>query len=72
MEIKTKYSIGDKVWFKHNDLILEGEISSIAIKKYNYISYRIVANVNQIGTYLTFNMEESKIFPTKEELLKSL
>ena len=70
MTIETKYNIGDEVWTL--DVFGEpckGEILSISTfsnyknKKRDYISYYI----HNIG-----NRNECELFPTKEELLKSL
>lgn len=70
MKIETKYNIGDEVWAL--DFFGEphkGEILSISTfsnykdKKLDYISYYI----HPIGS-----RRECELFPTKEELLKSL
>ena len=70
MKIETKYNIGDKVWTldffnePHN-----GEITAISTfhnqkrKERDYISYFV---------YPLGNRTEQEVFPTKEELLKSL
>lgn len=83
MEIKTKYNIGDKVWFMENNHIVHSII-------YGYcISYGVGAFYGKYGTgdpqtstsyhliggdmlERSVNMEEEELFPTKEELLKSL
>lgn len=70
MTIETKYNIGDEVWcldFFGNPQ--KGEITSIRTfnnqkrEERNYISYYI---------YPFGSRTEQDVFPTKEELLKSL
>ena len=70
MTIETKYNIGDKVWtLDFFDEPHEGEVLSISTfnnykyKRRDYISYYI----HYLG-----NRNEREVFPTKEELLKSL
>lgn len=71
MGIKTKYNIGDEVW-----LMVRGEcyqlkvvgIRTTTLKCYKSIEYF----VSEDGEELSFTFEESDLFPTKEELLKSL
>ena len=67
MTIKTKYNIGDEVWY-----ILKGNV-------YHEIIDHIVIDVVKTGEiYIYYNSEgkfphrEDRLFPTKEELLKSL
>jgi hypothetical protein len=66
MTIETKYNIGDEVWGMYCNSPFKYEIDKvIIIQDYREISiqYRVV------GCKYFF---ESEIFPTKEELLKSL
>lgn len=66
MTIETKYNIGDKVWAMYCNSPFEYEIDKvIVIHDYRETStqYRVV------GHKYFFDFE---IFPTKEELLKSL
>jgi hypothetical protein len=70
MKIETKYNIGDEVWvLDFFDQPHKGEILSIStfnnakVKERNYISYYI----HPVGTKI-----ECEVFPTKEELIKSL
>ena len=65
MEIKTKYNIGDEVWF-----VTQGKRIAHA---------RIVGiHITSTTLWTTYHFEdyaprvESALFPTKEELLKSL
>ena len=69
MEIKTKYNVGDKVYFLSNNAVVCLPIDTIRIeidKNNNIIKYRISNN----GTCEW--RQEDKLFTTKEELLKSL
>ena len=67
MTIETKYNIGDEVWYKGFEEPFQDEISNIHINidclKNTYIYYEFFD-----GTI----KEEYQLFPTKEELLKSL
>ena len=71
MEIKTKYNIGDEVWImiygECYQLIVVG-IRTTTSKGYKSIDYF----VSEDGDELSFTFGESELFPTKEELLKSL
>lgn len=67
MTIETKYNIGDKVWYKIHGKISQDIISEIKV------------NIDCFGEahihYILWNevlKEENDLFPTKEELLKSL
>lgn len=65
MEIKTKYNIGDTVWFMHKNRCVSMKIENINIEvKIKYIQY--IFNESEIW------ISEKYLFPTKEELLKSL
>lgn len=70
MTIETKYNIGDKVWFIEENKPESDVILSIEINVYKgecIIEYYLFAN----GNY-PYGLNESILFPTKEELLKSL
>lgn len=67
MTIETKYNIGDEVWYS-----LKGNV-------YHEIIDHIEIDVGKSGvTHIYYNSEgkfphrEDKLYPTKEELLKSL
>jgi hypothetical protein len=69
MTIETKYNIGDEVWFieenePKSDVILGIEIN--VYKGRQFIEY-LFAN----DSY-PYGLNESELFPTKGELLKSL
>lgn len=71
MEIKTKFSIGDKVWTIKVCKALEFEVCSISISKSttlypaNRITYCGEYKDGKITT-----AEESECFATREELIK--
>ena len=65
MTIKTKYNIGDEVWFIRNNKVTLGFVEIINIRHTTFeedIEYYVLGNWYY----------ESSLFPTKEELLKSL
>ena len=64
MKIETKYDIGQEVWIKtYSGNIYCNRITEIHIKKGGVIMY----------SFLNFaDREEHELFPTLEELLKSL
>lgn len=65
MTIETKYNIGDKVWYWFNNHI---EIDSIIVQ--------ILIGLDMKVRYRCYNSHnifyEDELYPTKEELLKSL
>lgn len=68
MTIETKYNIGDEVWFLFNGEPLNGKVARIS-------EYTIkVTVIFKDGKEYLFGMDikGAKLFPTKEELLKSL
>ena len=67
MTIKTKYNIGDKVWYKRHGKIFQDTISEIKV------------NIDCFGeAHIHYTLwtdelkEENDLFPTKEELIKNL
>ena len=66
MQINTKYNIGDKVWVMSDNKPTELLIDSIEIFIHS-IGYSIWYVDKENEGY-----EELQVFPTKEELLKSL
>ena len=69
MIIKTKYNIGEEVWFMEENEPTSDVILSIEINLYKgkqFIEY-LFAN----DSY-PYGLNESELFSTKEELLKSL
>lgn len=67
MNIETKYDIGQEVWFRKGHLVVKGTITDIFLFK-NEWKIVIGYGINDYDHALT----ESQLFPTKEELLKSL
>lgn len=76
MTIETKYDIGDKVWFMWNNkptAMRIGHIEAYCGYCYNdYASEIIGKKIVYIEEYGEYRMPESDLFPTKEELIKSL
>ena len=77
MTIETKYNIGDEVWFMDE----KGRIKSDIIHAISYSHWDSSFSLEEeIELQYNFNIpigrkswyEESELFPTKEELLKSL
>ena len=66
MTIETKYNIGDEVWYSLKGNIYHNVIDLIRIGVTNE-SVSIWYSWNK-----RFPMEESLLYPTKEELIKSL
>jgi hypothetical protein len=74
MTIETKYNIGDEVWVRYTNYIEKGIIHAIDVSarmEYGVITRRCVSYDVKIDNCL-FVIYEHGIFPTKEELLKSL
>ena len=74
MTIDTKYKIGDEVWVRPTNYIEKGIIQSIDVSarmEYGIITRKCVSYGVVIDN-LMFSIYEHGIFPTKEELLKSL
>ena len=74
MDIKTKYDIGQRVFFMSNNRVCEGTIESFDIGfgyadgiKYLDIAYGVK---DKFSAAIPIN--EGNLFLTKEELLKSL
>jgi hypothetical protein len=72
MKIEPKYGINQEVWVRTYDFSLFSTIK--AIKAINDRLDEVVMRIYDYQYYVDcFGwVEESKIFPTKEELLKSL
>lgn len=73
MTIETKYNIGDEVWFMHDNKVKTAIIITIGVFVEIDMNSQYVSNSIQYGLY-NFNHPyiENQLFPTKEELLKSL
>lgn len=71
MTIETKFNIGDEVWCMHNNKVYISFIQEVRVRKNNKktkIEY-IVESMQKIDFGLK---KEDELYPTKEELLKSL
>lgn len=70
MQIETKYNIGDEVWGAAHDYIWSGKITAITtyhVFGISRINYQVF-----VEEEMHFTFREQDLFPTKEELLKSL
>jgi hypothetical protein len=72
MTIETKYNIGDEVWFMWRNTIASGNVQFglCTLNRDSSVTITYDVATNLISIPLT--CRESEIFPTKEELLKSL
>ena len=70
MTIETKYNIGDDVWLLYNNKAVSSRIFRIEVKVDLHLSARIKYYLS--GSDIAEFYSEDKLFPTKEELLKSL
>jgi hypothetical protein len=68
MTIETKYNIGDEVWCMKDNRCRCTKVESIRIMIHHYTSSIEIGYFIEAGEWI----EEERIFPTKEELLKSL
>ena len=67
MEVKTKFSVGDMVLYIYNNKVSHLDVTAVSISIYSdsdpIIKYTL---------HYDYELDESKLFTTKEELLKSL
>ena len=70
MEIKTKYNLGDIVCLLSDNKVSYYPIDMISINITNSCDIDIKYRINNCG--ICEWRTEDKLFPTKEELLKSL
>ena len=64
---KTRYCIGDEVWWRSYTTIRHGKVYDIWVEPEG-ISYGIIESNGALVFYIT----ECMLFPTKEDLLKNL
>lgn len=69
MEIKTKYNIGDEVWWNNSCRTHKGVVTSVNFRNDRSCPQGII--YYELDEHVTVFSEEN-LFPTKEELLKSL
>lgn len=72
MEIKTKYNIGDEVWYMENNKVCCDKISAVHLHIYEYDQIINYSFGLTDCTKLYIHVDESKLFPSKQELLDSL
>lgn len=70
MTIETKYNIGDEVWFQDEKQPVNNEILGIEIETYKH--KQLIKYLFEQDGWFLFTVCEEDLFPTKEELLKSL
>lgn len=70
MTIETKYNIGDEVWINSLGHLIKGKVGEINISVLIDGSVPIIYSIEHSGCF--FERHDDAIFPTKEELLKSL
>jgi hypothetical protein len=66
MSIKTKYGVGDDVWFIYDGREKHGTISSIEVKVKSLVTIKYDI---KIGSYLV-TCDECNVYPSLEVLLK--
>lgn len=74
MKIQSKYNGGELVWFFEQGQVkfFEGTISEVqSWDKWTGFRYE-VKHVNKDGQEMTYNVEESKLYTSKEEILETL
>lgn len=69
MEIKTKYNIGEKVWWIRDNQIRSGSVDFILFTATPTQPFYLGYGIHDEEFV---NFKEYELFPTKEELLKSL
>lgn len=72
MTIETKYNIGAEVWFMQDNKICSDTITSIHTYRTETISNITYGFGKSIRSQIIAVINERDLFPTKEELLKSL
>ena len=72
MTIKTKYNIGDEVWFMNENKACSDIITAIHIYRTETMSNVTYGFGQSIHSQIIATMSEQDLFSTKEELLKSL
>lgn len=72
MTIETKYNIGQEVWFMNKNKACSDIITAIHTYTTETLLNTTYGFGNTIRTQIVSTVQESDLFPTKEELLKSL
>lgn len=71
MTIETKYNIGDEVWFMNENKVYVSFVEDVRVKRNNK-NTKIEYMVESMQKKDFGLKKEQDLFPTKEELLKSL
>lgn len=75
MKIETKYDIGQEVWFMWNNKATQREIVGVAVQIEDGLQaeeYDVEHLEGEDGVLYGLTLKLEDLFPTKEELLKSL
>lgn len=72
MKIETKFNIGQEVWFMNKNKACSDIITAIHIYTTETLLNTTYGFGNTIRTQIVSTIKESDLFPTREELLKSL
>ena len=70
MTIETKSNIGDEVWFQTLGINYKATVTKIVI--HVFIDGKVIVNYSLARSGYEYERNEDELFPTKEELLKSL
>ena len=68
MEISTKYNLNDTVWVVSDNKVIQKLVTMYKIKVDNTHNVKVTYQLNHVD----IDVDESKLFASKEELLKSL
>ena len=72
MKIETKYNIGDEVWVEWFSTPTKMIVESLLFVKDREIEKIMYSVINPADRRECYDANECELFPTKEELLKSL
>ena len=72
MDIKTKYNIGDKVWYMTDNQTKESEITYVYSTNHNTSDIGQITSIDYGLSDRTSSIKESYLFRTKQDLLNSL
>lgn len=74
MKIETKYNIGDEVWLMYENMSISAKVieMNIHIEDSCHRGLRADCYCKIVCPYFTSEKYEGNLYPTKEELLKSL
>ncbi len=74
MKIETKYGIGQEVWLMYNNSAIHRKVKRVHVSADEAGQYETydLEQVDDCESCFDYSWEASRLFPTKEELLKSL